>query len=121
MAENKKLENTEVVETTETYNKPKDKPKKGKNFLIALIILGLLGAGGYSLYNTMVSIEKQKVKLEPGKENAPIAIEANDSGRYMDTEFGGEGNEEKRNASIQGTIERHKEKEHMKTEEKLTE
>ena len=121
MAENKelneKLEETTEVEAVETYNEQtKEGPKKskGRKWLIIFVILGLLGAGGYSLYNTMVSIEKQKVKLEPGKENAPIAIEANDSGRYMDTEFGGEGNEEKRNASIQGTIERHKEKEHMK-------
>lgn len=114
MAENKKIENTEVVETTETYNKPKDKPKKGKNFLIALIILGLLGAGGYSLYNSIASIKKEKVELEPGKENAPIAIEANASGRYMDSEFGEEVSEEKRNARIQDQIKKSEEKEHMK-------
>lgn len=118
MAENKelneKLEEIAEVEAAETYNEPKDKPKKGKKFLIALIILGLLGAGGYSLYNSIVSIKEQQIILEPGKENAPIAIEANTSGRYMDSEFGGEGNEELRNLRIQEQIKKSEEKEHMK-------
>ena len=120
MAENKNLdnenlENTEVTEVTETYNEqPKNETKKSKKLLIVLIILGLLGAGGYSIYNSFISIKEQQIQLKPGKEKAPVAIKANDSGRYMDIEFGGEGNEELRNLRIQDQIKKSEEKEHLK-------